>query len=479
MGGPLVRIGIDLVTSERLFEGLDIPSLPFHWRKKRGIMMGEALTKGILALYGLVCEQAAFREFSGNPIHLKTAPWRCFAIGGDDHIAVGPKGYLELITLRHRQSGSILSEGKHGLSKVAVRFCEKLIIVESLRVYKFKYGDWDTTQWSHPFVDSVKIRLLSPLSTTVITRNDHNAAIGKGSALGQILRYLPTYLSEKWKVIVRERFFLRMGAFLPRKGGKSPRLYYQVLLPSSLGGMGLYISKEECFYSMSQAPLIVQKLLHYRCNMEKYFDADYVLNQCFTLLRKWLTLGSFRAYLSDSLEADTLRNLDLELAIKDTLEVASFRTVFGLLSSGEKAEPFINDSIRLRGYAPIRDVVDLLKKGYLFQSILSEKVEQFSFKTTPLDKRFKEIWNMIETVSRPLQLQDLSESFEIDPAKLGSFLANDDQLTLYVQVDQILTIDYYSKSEDRQITIQKSVIDQITSGLPLLKVKLSEVAFYH
>jgi len=249
-------------------------------------------------------------------------------------------------------------------------------------------------------------------------------------------------------------------------------------MPSTLGGMGLYISKDEFRQSLKQLPLIVQRLLHFTEIKDFYFDSDYVLNQCMTLLRKWLTLGSFRAYLCRDYMSDTMRNLDLELAIKDTLEVKTFREVFSLLGQEERSAQFINDSIRLRGFAPIADVIDLLKKGYLFQSILTGYAEEHSFKTMPLANRFRSIWEVIEEKLVPLIELDLSESLDFDETSFDYLTQGGDRLTLYVQVHTPITIDYYSLSEQRQITIVKSVIDQITSGLPLLSIPLSKIAFY-
>jgi hypothetical protein len=67
---------------------------------------------------------------------------------------------------------------------------------------------------------------------------------------------------------------------------------------------------------------------------------------------------------------------------------------------------------------------------------------------------------------------------ELSSAELFKFLGTMDDLATYVNIDQVLTIDYYSKSDERQITIETKVLDQVTTGLPLLSIKLSEVAFY-
>jgi len=319
----------------------------------------------------------------------------------------------------------------------------------------------------------------------VVTRNDHNAAIGKGSALGAILRYLPSYFSLKWKKIVRERFFLRMGAYLPKattRDGKKDRLFYLILMPSSIGGMGLYIDIQEFKSALHELPVIVKKLLWFNERKADFEDSDYRLSQGFSLVRKWLTYGSYRAYLSDSLEGDTLRNLDLELAIKDTLQCSSFRELFQQLGSAEKDAMFINDSIALRGFEPIRDTVDTLKRGYLFQSILTGHSLIDAFKTTPLRKRFATLWDVIEKVCNPLFSQcgvgDYPDDFIIDEVKSSYFITGEERSTYYVNIQQVLKIDYFSISENRQITIESKVIDQITNGLPLLRIPLNEMGFY-
>jgi len=445
-------------------------------------MMGEPLTKGILALYGLVCEQAGLREYLNWPSLLISPPWRCFAIGGDDHLLLGPKKYCLAVTGRHLKSGSKLSSGKHGCSRLAVKYCERLLLVQPMLTYKYNYWDFDTFKMSHPFVDSIKVRLLSPLSTTVMTRDDHNAAIGKGTSLGTTFRYLPTYLDSKWRKIVRERFFLRMGSFLPRKGGRSPRLFNLLILPPALGGLGLYVDDEEFHYALQNAPLILKHLLLFREKTDLYADWQYNFDKGISILRKWLTYGSFRAYTSTTFEGEVVRNYDLEQAIRETLDCITYWDAIKLLTNEERNDMFVNDSIRLRGFMPIADVVLLLQKGYLFQNIILGISEQNSFKTMNLSRRFQKIWTIVERECYPMLSEKALDTTEdeilLDTSLCNAFKKDENRSAMYVQVDEILEIDYFSISDQRQITVRSSVLDRITDGLPLLGFKLSDVALY-
>jgi len=486
ISGPLIDTAISLVTSPRKFLTGDIfiPNFPLFWIKVRGVMMGEAMTKGILALYGLVCEQAALRQFLGSPTYIVSPPWRYFAIGGDDHLVVGPKAYCSAVTERHLKSGSKLSAGKHGLSSLAVKYCERLIIVKSLQTFKYDYKDFNTFRWEYPFVDSIKVRLLAPSSTTVVTRDDHNAAIGKGTSLGATFQYLPDYLDRKWRVIVRERFFVRMGSYLPKKGGVHKRLFYQLLLPQSLGGLGLYINDDEFALALNNAPLILKFLLYCAQHKEELQDVDYFLDRGLSILRKWLTYGSFRAYTSDSFEGETIRAYDLEQAIRDTLECCTYWEAVANLSPIERNQVFVNDSIRIRGLMPIADLVLLLQKGYLFQNILLGTAEQNSFKTMNLSLRYEKIWSIVEKCTIPLLSQIISvldyqdDLVVLDPKFFARYKKEQNNSLLYVQVDKPIIIDYFSIADNKQIHIENSVLETVTNGLPLLSIKLSEVALY-
>jgi hypothetical protein len=128
---PLTGIAIQLLTVGRIcyVDKLD------HWfSSSRGIFMGEPLAKTLLTLLNLSCEEIGIRKFLKTDFKTPiTVGWRCFAVAGDDHIAIGPKGYLKEITRTHIRAGSVISPDKHGISTKFVRYCEKILDIRNIR----------------------------------------------------------------------------------------------------------------------------------------------------------------------------------------------------------------------------------------------------------------------------------------------------------------------------------------------------------
>nr|QED21525.1 hypothetical protein 2 [Moriarty virus] len=165
------------------------------WREENAIL--DELLRPILFLtiQNLVVEEYAMRIFLGRNFgtsFYESPKWRTYHIGGDDHLAIGPSSYLKEITNCHIRMGSKISDGKHGTSRLAVMYCEKVLDIRN--IYKpfsvCRINDSTETYENSPFVDSVKLRLLSPTTKSFDVVADRNVAIGKGLSLGRCLRWL-------------------------------------------------------------------------------------------------------------------------------------------------------------------------------------------------------------------------------------------------------------------------------------------------
>nr|QED42904.1 putative RdRp [Phakopsora narnavirus C] len=216
---------------------------------KVGIMMGEAIAKPSLTLLNLSIEELAFlRHCRAEELLYSVEPapyrdWRYIHIGGDDHLVKGPIPYLNLITQIHLDAGSHIDPGKHGFSRICVKYTERLLNLSNL-----EHGcPFDPSDYSRStIVDSVKVRLLERGQSTLLKKDNKNVAIGKSTQLGGCLEWLPIddrFYTETKKASIRALFIERMGSLLPRKA-VNPRAFAAIHLPTIVGGYGLGMSSE-------------------------------------------------------------------------------------------------------------------------------------------------------------------------------------------------------------------------------------------
>nr|AMR08652.1 RNA-dependent RNA polymerase [Phytophthora infestans RNA virus 4] len=226
----------------------------------RGIMMGEAIAKPSLTLLNLVVEELAFLKYENKLVLLNTdkaAPsrrWRCYHVGGDDHLAVGPDQYLDLITHNHELSGSIISPDKHGKSRKMVKYCERVLLVQNLQ-----YNTPDRKPFEHGLiVDSIKVRLLEKGQSTLIAKDNKNVAVGKSQQLVKSLDWLPKQLYSKGFIrSIQHLFIKRMGSLLPNRN-RDEEAFHSVCLPKILGGYGLGLAEDLLTHLSKSKPEIQQ-----------------------------------------------------------------------------------------------------------------------------------------------------------------------------------------------------------------------------
>jgi len=424
MGGigssdPLISLGLKLVTSQRLIftEGST-------FIKKRGILMGEPMTKALLCLYNLCVEEKAIREYLFRDTHefpdrpdlwseseWYTRPvqvtWRAYHVGGDDHLALGPPDYLKKITETHIVWGSKISKTKHAQSSLAVRYCEKVLVLKNKN---HRLSEWDINSSTDNYlnsvwVDSVKVRLLSPISKSIEVQNDHNIAIGKAISLGRTLRWLNTDLfPRKWVEMVRARFFRRMKAYLPKEGSS---LYYQVLLPQKLGGLDLFLNGElpEIFKGLPRpTKQYIERLLKGEANeIEKWQMSTFVtsdiergINTNESLLTaiqrdaKWVLIS--RGFGIESLPIKEARD-------KLSLPAGNMR---GLVKS-----------LRNEGWMTFDAILKMRQRPRLFQEMVLNRADTSQkYGTMSWKKRYAFIWDLLDRGDTPLDQVFLDEALK-------------------------------------------------------------------
>jgi len=184
----------------------------------RGIMMGEPLSKIVLVLSILALEEYTYSKHLNlrydREYGTRDAAWRAFHIGGDDHLAYGPLAYLQSLALGAEEIGYIPSKGKHYLSRSAVPYTEKLLLLKGSRI-NYTQGEINNYPPDSVWIDSIKMRLISPFTTVVDSRDDRNIAIGKARALSRTAMYFrPNTYSERTYRLALNRFKIRFAGYV-------------------------------------------------------------------------------------------------------------------------------------------------------------------------------------------------------------------------------------------------------------------------
>jgi len=355
-----------------------------------GIMMGEAIAKPSLTLLNLAIEERAFILSHGNILLLYSNRYdpngrRYIHIGGDDHIAVGERGYLDMITDGHRAAGSHISPGQHGYSRRLVKYTERLLNLENLRFRKII----DTEDHNRSIiVDSIKVRLMERGSTSQHVREDKNTAIGKSMTFGGCIRWLPKdqIFWPRWKLeSIRSLFVNRMGSFLPSMH-KHPGLFNHILLPKQVGGLELYLDGE-ILDAVKRSPLLTRLIIS--CISRGINVSDEMRK-----MRRLNTNPSVRG-------VSSIKELQEELcdhiySQPETYGLISFKEVQGMYPLIE-----VGDNRRLLHRANMDGIVTVeefskrIKRGTLFQTLLLQAEPIKNYNTRPIDQTYSSLWNQL------------------------------------------------------------------------------------
>jgi len=372
---PGLTLASNILCSPRVFE-LDDDVIV----TQRGSMMGEPLTKSTLTFHQLVAEEIAWMRTMYS-IHGGTCNWRTFHVGGDDVLAIGPEDYLNEISEVFVEMGSEVSPDKHGIHHVVGRYTEKLLETKKL-TRRFRVMDIINDYENHPWIESVKVRLLSPTSKSTEVVNDRNVAIGKARSLGKELRYLPeSVLPGKTRNLIRDRFVQRMGPLLPPR---TTSTYWHLLLPATFGGLDLYTDHD--------LPEMVVRLP----SVSKWLIQEY-LNKSLPegALRDFKCLprnASFRGYtLKDSLETRLPSILD-SMGFYLMFRSSSFRELKKTYDLMGLPETVIASKLNQKGWFMKEDVESLILRPVLFSEILTGEAKSNPYNTERLQSRFGSLW---------------------------------------------------------------------------------------
>jgi len=431
---------------------------------KTGIMMGEAIAKPSLTLLNLAVEELAFLKYTNALERLLDdgpAPyrgWRYVHIGGDDHLVKGPKPYLDLITMTHRDAGSHITPGKHGYSRVCVKYTERVINLTNLQ---YRHLICEKDYRLSTIVDSVKVRLLERGQSTLIKKDNKNVAIGKSIQLMKVLKWLPKD-RHFWPfdkiVSIRNLFINRMGALLPSKA-LHPRAYAAIHLPTIVGGYDLGFEEEyNNILNRSPEPTkwLLSKIL-LGANVQDDLKLFRLLNTN-TSSRGIESIAQFEESIVEQLEK-----------YPKMVNAITFRELREKFKTESETNARWTISIAAEeGFLSFREFAKRSVRGNLFQDLLMGKDIKV-FNTRPFTSTYKYIWGECEDLGMDKYcLSEFPESSVIAKAIKG--LAPD----WFFDINQETSVDVAptpNEGEEETYDFQQTTYRQLyTEGFPELSL---------
>jgi len=423
-------------------------------------MMGEAIAKPSLTLLNLSIEELVFLQFTNcEDLLMEDEPapyreWRFIHIGGDDHLVRGPIPYLKAISQKHLDCGSHIDPGKHGFSRICVKYTERLINLTNLRYGKpFDPDDYSKSV----IVDSVKVRLLERGLSTELKKDNKNVAIGKSTQLGGCLEWLPIddrFWTFDKKASIRALFVERMGDLLPRKV-TNPRAFAAIHLPTKVGGYGLGMKSELRQYLL-QSPEPTRGLIH---KASLGLDVTEELR----IFRRLNTNISVRG-------VDYIQELQ-ERIVDHLSEFPMGINAIGWKELRQKfPDPMNNPRKTLAlaadaGYLSIEEFAKRAVRGNLFQELLAGTRPRKVFNTRKFVQTYRSVWNSTEDSLLPYA-DDLGlTSEEIAMA------INQMQPQWFFDINQLVLSDIgFFMDEEVDDFQEEKFINLFTKDLPVLRV---------
>jgi hypothetical protein len=237
----------------------------------------------------------------------------------------------------------------------------------------------------------VKVRLLERGISTLQKKDNKNAAIGKASTLVKTLDWLSCdniHWSYDKVISIRDLFVERMGPLLPSRNTHY-RAFMATMLPQSVGGFGLGLSRE--------LDGIVDRLPD---------------------PHKWLLTKMSRGH-------DCIKELRIFRKLNTTLSVRGIKSIRELeekiIGQFEDYPNMVNAKERREALAPFRDLADgnprkmeelaanagilsfsefakRATRGNLFQTLLMGTEEITQFGTRTYVETYKKVWSQCEEV---------------------------------------------------------------------------------
>jgi hypothetical protein len=347
---------------------------------KQGIFMGEPLSKIVLVLSILALEDYMFskhnnlflyRYYTDNDIP------RAFHIGGDDHLMFGEIKFLQAFEKASNELGYVHSQSKTTISNIGTIYTEKLIYFKDM-VLNMPYRNIDKDVHKSIFADSIKVRLISPFTKVLETRDDRNIAIGKAKSLASHFQYAREGYYLHICKIALQRMMQRFVPFIPRSHHKKMTSF--IKLPVVLGGLGLVILPTEKDYE-NLPEIFWWAITTIACNASYNYKVRRILSSGFqnpTQIGNIPFLKDFIDLMEDFPNLSGISFKELKDKYPDI-----------------KDNDILIEKARDDKIIPMREFLELLDRGFKFDKIMRhDTIKQFNTKSNK--KRFWEIWDKLE-----------------------------------------------------------------------------------
>jgi hypothetical protein len=412
---------------------------------RRGILMGEPMTKSVLTLYMTCLRDLSLRQFLGIPRGVKTfyPRWFLFHIGGDDHFVHGPREYLRQITALVINSGLLISEDSHYITDVGGKYLQTPLYFQGIDNTSWEYILSEETYSLSAYCDHIKVRLLSPCVKPHSASSEHNVAIGKAKALSKNLSYA-LHTKAEYRRLIRDRFLYRMKGLLPSRVTEHS-LFCAAMLPQSLGGLGLSIDKLETYRFINGVPLILKGLFRLIIDGQSNFRQIRVLNR-FTNLSVELSSSVDTELLEDSFIERRLNQMSLD----------DFKF--------DGNPPFLRKKqiLEYEGVFTVENFVKFVSRSH---RILDDLRSVKRPKITSWSKRMYDLWSLLETLG-VIPHDDYFSLEEISTLEKNVRSFWTEGLIDTISLEEVYI---YVSPEGWEDYIFMSVFDGYTKGLPLMR----------
>jgi hypothetical protein len=360
-----------------------------------------------------------------------------YHIGGDDHLVLGPKGLLDLVTENHIAYGSIISVDKHRLSQHAVFYTERILYFKNTKI-NIPYVNIVDNLAKCIFVDSIKLRLLSP-STKNADARDKNISIGKGLTLMNNLKFITNGVANDFKKAIRDRFLYRFRDWIPSSNHRT--LSALCRLPRNLGGLGL-IFEDEILELLDRIPSIFNWALRTVTEGGTYG------------LKVRMLLASINSNLERGVENKYVQDIIGQwIDYPSTVEAKTYKEVMAILLNNYPEDEDLKDkgrklfsAFKRYGYYSYTELGEILSKPFIFTELLSAGPTK-EYNTIPMNIRYSNVWKKLESFKLEFNNNLSSEKLSVTEYKSAEYFSRN-ELFIDVNISKTVLIGSQTRAAD-------------------------------
>jgi hypothetical protein len=274
------------------------------------------------------------------------------------------------------------------LSRTAVAYTEKLLWIRGKLSIPQK--DVDKVYAESIFVDSIKIRNISPFRKGCERENEVSSYIGKCKAVANSIMYLKGDMATKGRIAI-SRLRYRFQRFLPKTTNRT--LSAIVSMPTPLGGLGLTTNVQR---SGETLPEIFRKA--YQVILDGQ-DPEYKVRRVLTGMwkpqsRRNVRIDDFsRGFQDQVLEQFGTKPLDW---VRERLDPKGEMSNARLIAMAKKESIYTVDELD-----------SLVEKPYIVRKLLQGQQDDKSLRVVPIKDRVSRAWSLLEAMPTVVNAQPI------------------------------------------------------------------------